>query len=205
MLHKNKRASLELSIRAIVIVVLAMTLLGLGLGFIRSQFGTITSINVEVQEQVKEQITAQLRTSGEKLSFPRNLQMARGERKTLTIGVQNTGSDIMYFGFDVDWDVANSDHVKFDDSTIPVIQNSFEEEYNPRFLADVCSYSLSPSESSAYGVNFKAPKTAGTDMIVLQVKLGKIKDDGSCDKNTDGVGVDSGEIFATKTSFVTIG
>ena len=35
----NKRASLEMSIQAIVIVVLAMTLLGLGLGFIKGMFG----------------------------------------------------------------------------------------------------------------------------------------------------------------------
>ena len=39
----NKKASLEMSIQAIVIVVLAMTLLGLGLGFIRGMFKNIGS------------------------------------------------------------------------------------------------------------------------------------------------------------------
>jgi hypothetical protein len=35
----NKRASLEISIQAIVIVVLAMTILGLGLAFVKGRFG----------------------------------------------------------------------------------------------------------------------------------------------------------------------
>ncbi|MBS3127550.1 hypothetical protein J4410_00200 [Candidatus Woesearchaeota archaeon] len=40
----HKKAALELSINAIVIIVLAMTLLGLGLGFIRNQFSEIGDI-----------------------------------------------------------------------------------------------------------------------------------------------------------------
>ena len=38
-----KKGSLNLSIQAIVIIVLAMTILGLGLGFVRGQFQQITS------------------------------------------------------------------------------------------------------------------------------------------------------------------
>jgi len=208
MLFNNKKSSLELSIRAIVIVVLAMTLLGLGLGFIRSQFADITALNVEVQEQVKEQITSQLRTSGEKLSFPSTVQLTRGERKTLTIGVQNTGSSTINFGFIVKWDSGNSDH----SSGI----NTFDSEYNPRYLAAPCSFSLAPSEAAAYGLNIKAPKTAGTDMIIVQVGLAEDTNaDGSL-SGTECTGtVDSTTNivtynyeptpFATKTSFITVG
>ena len=42
---RNKKGALELSINAIVIVILAMTLLGLGLGFVRGMFGKITGIS----------------------------------------------------------------------------------------------------------------------------------------------------------------
>ena len=205
-LRYNKRASLELSIRAIVIVVLAMTLMGLGLGFIRSQFQDITSLNVEVQEQVKEQITAQLRTSGEKLSFPSTVQMNRGERKTLTLGVQNTGGERVYFGFNIDWDQTNSDHyVAYTDNT----ETSFTSEYNPRYLRDVCSFSLDPSEASAYGLNIKAPSTAGTDMVVVKIITAKKDAPGNCLVYPDGhANAGSGQpdaVYATKTSFITVG
>jgi len=52
----NKRASLEISIQAIVIVVLAMTILGLGLGFVRGLFKNITSTTEDVTEQVRQKI-----------------------------------------------------------------------------------------------------------------------------------------------------
>ncbi|MAE43057.1 hypothetical protein CMO93_04750 [Candidatus Woesearchaeota archaeon] len=183
----NKRASLELSIRAIVIVVLAMTLLGLGLGFIKSQFSQITSVGTEVQQQVREQITGQLRTSGEKISFPREVQLSRGERKTLTVGVQNTGSETIWFGLSVVMDTENSDHV-----------GGISEVYDPRYPSDRCSFSLSPADASAYGVNIKAPKTAGTDMLIVKVLQSAVTPDGGCADSEEGT-------YASKTVFITVG
>ena len=199
MLKPGKKASLEMSIRTIVVVVLAMTLLMLGLGFIRSQFQDITSLNVEIQEQVKDQITSQLRTSGDKLSFPSTVQLQRGERKTLNIGVQNTGSEVIYFGLDVTWDAQNSDHAKDSAGAIDP-SKTFEGTYNPRYLSNPCSFSLAPSEANAYLLNMKAPNTAGTDMVVLKVRLGTVKADGTCDPSSTNP-----MNYATKTSFITVG
>ncbi len=86
-----RKASLQLSINAIVIVVLAFVLLGLGLGFIRSQFKDIGSTTQQVQEQVKQQILEDLRTGDKKLSFPtQRVQLEKNEGKDLAIGVKNT-------------------------------------------------------------------------------------------------------------------
>jgi len=65
----NKRASLEISIQAIVIIVLAMTLLGLGLGFIRKQFSGLQNIQEDVTEQVRQKILDDLITNDKKISF----------------------------------------------------------------------------------------------------------------------------------------
>ena len=71
MRYKNRKASLELSIRAIVIVILAMTLLGLGLGFIRTMFKDISGITTDVSEQIRQQILDDLITNDKRVSFPK--------------------------------------------------------------------------------------------------------------------------------------
>ena len=86
----NKKASLEISIQAIVIVVLAMTLLGLGLVFIRNQFSGLGSIQEEVQEQVKGKILDDLLSGDKRVSFPRtDLTIDKGGAQVLTVGVRN--------------------------------------------------------------------------------------------------------------------
>ena len=90
---RHKRGSLELSINAIVIIVLAMTLLGLGLGFVRGLFKNITETTGTVQEQVKQQVLEDLKTGDKKLSFSSNsLQMESSSSQTVTIGVRNSKS-----------------------------------------------------------------------------------------------------------------
>lgn len=86
----NKKASLEISIQAIVIVVLAMTLLGLGLGFIRNQFTGIQNLNIEVSEQVKQKILDDLISGDKKVSFPRtDITIDKGGSSVLNIGIRN--------------------------------------------------------------------------------------------------------------------
>ncbi len=86
----NKKASLEISIQAIVIVVLAMTLLGLGLGFIKGMFKNITSTTEGVSEQVKQRVLDDLIQSDKKISFPTTeIFIERGGSQVLTVGVRN--------------------------------------------------------------------------------------------------------------------
>ena len=87
---RDKRASLEISIQAIVIVILAMTLLGLGLAFIRGMFGDITKTTSTVSEQIRQQITNDLITNDKKISFPKTqLVMDKGGSDVLTVGIRN--------------------------------------------------------------------------------------------------------------------
>ncbi len=86
----NKRASLEISIQAIVIVVLAMTLLGLGLGFIRGMFKNIQGTTEDVTDTVKQRILDDLITGDKKVSFPKTeVVIDKGGAQILTIGIRN--------------------------------------------------------------------------------------------------------------------
>ena len=87
---KSKKGSLNLSIEAIVVVVIAFVVLGLGLGFVRGQFGDITKTSAGIQEQIRQKILEDLRTGDQKLSFPaQTLSIPKGEASDIAVGVKN--------------------------------------------------------------------------------------------------------------------
>ncbi len=94
----KKRGSLNLSIEAIVIVVIAFTVLGLGLAFVKSQLGGIGKTSSDVQSRIKDQILEDMRTSGKKLSVTQEVQLERGKEAMENIGVVNTDTITHKFG-----------------------------------------------------------------------------------------------------------
>lgn len=97
----SKRASLNLSIEAIVVVVIAFTVLGLGLGFVKNQFKSFSDTSTQVSSQIKDQILESMRSSGKKLSVDREVIMERGDTKAVNIGVVNTGISTLKFGINI--------------------------------------------------------------------------------------------------------
>ena len=94
----NKRASLEISIQAIVIVVLAMTLLGLGLGFVRNMFKNISSTTEDVTEQVRQKILDDLITGDKKISFPKSeVVIDKGGSAILSVGIRNKNNGPLHY------------------------------------------------------------------------------------------------------------
>jgi len=94
----KKKASLELSIRAIVIVVLAMTLLGLGLGFVRNMFSDIGEIREDVTEQVRQQVLNDLVSNDKKLSFPKTeIKIDKGSSEILAAGIRNKEDETLLY------------------------------------------------------------------------------------------------------------
>lgn len=94
----NKKASLELSIRAVVIVVLAMTLLGLGLGFVRNMFSDIGEIREDITEQVRQQILNDLVSNDKKLSFPKTeIKIDKGGSEILPAGIRNKEDETLAY------------------------------------------------------------------------------------------------------------
>ena len=87
----GRKADLSLSINAIVILILAITMLGLGLAFLRGTFKKTTEQFAEVSGTVKEQIVDEIKSKGEKL-FVRgspSIDIKRGETKDVYYGIKN--------------------------------------------------------------------------------------------------------------------
>ncbi len=86
----HKKGSLELSINAIVILILAITMLGLGLGFMKGLFSKTTKQLGEVGEDIKAQMIEQLRTSSAKLTLrEEDVNIPRSETKDVYFAVKN--------------------------------------------------------------------------------------------------------------------
>jgi len=98
----NKKASLNLSIQAIVIVVIAFVVLGLGLGFVKGTFKDISGTSKEVQAKIKEQILEDMRTSGKKLSVSKEISIERGKQLVENVGVVNTDITTKKFGIKIE-------------------------------------------------------------------------------------------------------
>ncbi len=96
--NRGKKGSLNLSIEAIVIVVIAFVVLGLGLGFVKGQFAQITDTSSSVQDQIQQQIMDDLRRSNNKLSFPSDeLSLEIKDEEVHAVGIKNTDDQSKYF------------------------------------------------------------------------------------------------------------
>ena len=89
----NKRAALELSITAIVVLIIAITVLGLGIGFIKKQFGAGTELVTKEFSGIKEQLRKQVKTGGELLVFSVPEQVSIGTPEAVLIGIRNTAAN----------------------------------------------------------------------------------------------------------------
>ncbi len=156
----NKRASLELSIQSIVIVVIAFVVLGLGLGFVRSQFKDIQETSKGVQEQIRQQILEDLRTGDKKLSFPATtLQIEKGDAQDIGIGVKNVlNGDLR---FTIELAVTDAQHKEY---------SSTELQQQVQFFFNSGPFTLKTTDVEAYNIKITAAGDKGTYLINLRIK-----------------------------------
>ena len=94
----SKKGSLEISIQAIVIVVLALTLLGLGLTFIRKQFQGLGEVQGEISQQIRDKIREDLISGEKKVAFPQTeVEIEKGSSKVIAVGVKNKKDTVLNF------------------------------------------------------------------------------------------------------------
>jgi len=88
----NKKGALELSITAIVVLIIAITLLGLAIFFIRNLFSEGTELFTGELAKIKGQLAKSMEESGETVIIDKGerLEVKRGERFSFNIGVRNT-------------------------------------------------------------------------------------------------------------------
>ncbi len=90
-LKKIKRTgSLNLSINAIVVLILAITMLGLGLGFIRGMFGKTTEELGKISEDIRNQVIEEIERGTSRLIFLKyDVQIEKGDKDEMYYGIKN--------------------------------------------------------------------------------------------------------------------
>ncbi len=172
----SKRASLNLSIEAIVIVVIAFVVLGLGLGFVRGQFKSITETTSSVQEQIKQQIMEDLRTGDKKLSFPATeVVLGKKESKVIAVGVKNVLQQGITYTIKVS--AIGGDKI-------------FGDTITDNFLYTTEAETLAPTDARIIPIRITSEVTGGTGQFKIAI-----------DTVTDA-GVE--EVYDTKTFFITV-
>jgi len=83
----SKKGSLELSVNAIVILIIAITMLGLGLFFVNNTF---RSVSKQFEEQVKQEPEPQTASSQNPITLSRDsLIVTLNEKVALKVGIAN--------------------------------------------------------------------------------------------------------------------
>ncbi|MCB9362760.1 hypothetical protein H6504_04950 [Candidatus Woesearchaeota archaeon] len=89
----SKKASLQLSINAIVVLILAITLLGLGLGFVKTLFGSTTENFENMNQELKTDMIEQLEQSGSLMTLKQTkFEVESGKPVNFYYGLRNTES-----------------------------------------------------------------------------------------------------------------
>ncbi len=164
MIKLGKKGSLNLSIQAIVIIVIAFVILGLGLSFVRSQFKSMEETSSSVQDQIKEQILDDLRTGNKKLSFPTTeIKMSTSSSNIIAVGIKNTKDTPLTFT------------IKFEDlstgtSCVTTKPSTTPGDTCAAFFWDDSTLTLGAGESNVYSIKYFSPKKIGSylhKMVVM--------------------------------------
>ena len=89
-LFRERHASLSLSINAIVVLIMAITMLGLGLAFMKGVFSKADSATEGATKEIEKQAVESLKTSGKKTALSQNsIELKPKEKKGAIIAVTN--------------------------------------------------------------------------------------------------------------------
>jgi type II secretory pathway pseudopilin PulG len=102
MKRRNKRGSLSLSINAIVVLILAITMLGLGLSFMRNIFGSAAEEFEDVGGTIKKQMIDQMKEGKRPVDLSRpKVSLKAGGSTQVYIAFKNDGNDEKEFEIDL--------------------------------------------------------------------------------------------------------
>ncbi|MFH1317114.1 MAG: hypothetical protein ABII01_06345 [Candidatus Woesearchaeota archaeon] len=164
---KSRKASLELSVNAIVIIVLAMTLLGLGLFFIRGLFGNVIDLSESTFSKISDEVSQKLSSGRDKLLFSSiQFTLERGKTKLEGFGIRNDGNAQLNYG------------VKFYSISCPDLNNTV---CNPppndnnkidtwfTYVKGPKAYQLAAGDSHVKRVEIKIPSQAKTGLYLIKM------------------------------------
>jgi len=97
----SKRGSLEISITAVVVLIIAIVMLGLGLTFIRSFFGGTVAQLGEITERLDDQTREELLTSKKQITFLSRRVKVEGREKSFPFAIRNIRPNTIEFAIEI--------------------------------------------------------------------------------------------------------
>lgn len=154
-----KKASLNLSINAIVVLIMAVALLGLGLGFLRNMFSNLEGQIGDISKDTEQRMVQGLEESDERLALDKTkFEIKQGKTGETYLGLRNELSGKETFVVDGPGTIdanQNPGDWRADDSVI-TCYSSFDpdaklsgknEEDSPIFFTAISKRSLQEGES----------------------------------------------------------
>ncbi|MDD4878785.1 MAG: hypothetical protein PHO02_07200 [Candidatus Nanoarchaeia archaeon] len=90
----NRKGAIEMSMTTIIVVILGITLLSLGLMFVRNIFSDIGGSSAKMSDLADKQMMEMFGESEDPISLPRDqVEIEQGDEDILDIGIRNTGED----------------------------------------------------------------------------------------------------------------
>ncbi len=90
----NKKAALELSVTGIVVLIIAITVLGLVIFFIKTYFGQTSELVGSNIQAIKRELTDKLGQSGKLLTMNvETVEATKGANQQFVVAVKNTGQN----------------------------------------------------------------------------------------------------------------
>jgi len=182
-IKRNKKGGLQISINAIVILILAITVLGIGLGFIRGMFSKTIGQLGDVSDDIKNDMINRIRNSDERLALrEENIEMKKSGEKTIYFGIRNEEESLTEF--DITFECT--------DSMEPIPSNDDYEDYVSFDVFSSTSRELERDEIMVLPAIVKAsPKAIATTYMCTAT----IEKAGTSSTITD---------YASKTFYVTV-
>jgi hypothetical protein len=89
-MFRERHASLSLSINAIVVLIMAITMLGLGLAFMKNSMGSTMKQFTNVNEDIKAEMIKDLQSSSDRLNFKgEDVKFKAGEKREMYFAIKN--------------------------------------------------------------------------------------------------------------------
>jgi archaellum component FlaG (FlaF/FlaG flagellin family) len=153
-MKKSKKGALELSVNTIVIIVIGVTLLTLGLIFVRGVFSKINSLSDNVFDNAQSSINEISHTG--KFNAPTSIGVQQGAKKTFNVYVSNDGS-------------SGTGQKSFTLSLIP--NGNFESSVKAKVISPA-SVTLDEGKEATYTIQVAAVSTAPLSLDAsYQVKV----------------------------------
>jgi len=177
---RGRKASLEISITAVVVLIIAIVMLGLALGFIRNFFGGTVKQLEGITDTLDEQTRIELAASPNQITFLTSRIKVEGKDKSLFFAIRNVRQNEIEFDIDIDcFDAIGAESVRqtlINDPTTFVEFATFKTATIEGGKSDVLPLKVTMSSS--------APTTIYKCKLVLTVKE-EIGPDGSQIQNDD--------------------